>query len=101
MSQKLMVLTTVSDAITAHSIRILLEASGLQVFVTGDRPSEHASDQVHVYVRKEDFEVARQIIDEVPSASEVLIPEWTCRCGATVDAGFHCCWACGAEHEDV
>ncbi|MEL7497749.1 MAG: DUF2007 domain-containing protein [Planctomycetota bacterium] len=98
MSDQLVIIAALADGLTAHSMRLLLEASGIQAFVTGDFPSEHGADEVHVMVREQDRELAQQIVSEVPQASEVLIPEWVCECGATVDAGFHLCWSCGAEH---
>lgn len=100
MSDHLVVLAALADALSAHSIRLLLEASGIQAFVTGDLPSEHGTDHVQVLVRETDREVAERIMNEVPAASEVLIPEWRCACGATVDAGFHICWSCGKSHPD-
>ena len=98
MSDQLVILTASGDALTAHSTRLLLEASGVRAVVTGDFPSEHGADQVHVLVRESDLELAKKIITEVPTASEILIPEWCCECGATVDAGFHICWSCGMEY---
>jgi len=100
MTHRLVVLADYSDALVAHSVRILLEASGVEAHVTGDTPSEHGLDRAQVLVRQADLELARQIVTEVPPASEILIPEWICVCGETVDEGFHRCWACGLEHPD-
>ena len=97
MSDRLVVVAASPDALTAHSIRLLLEASGVVAFVTGDFPSETPIGNVLVWTREADKPLAIQIIDEVPSASEVLVPEWICDCGETVDAGFHLCWNCGRE----
>ena len=85
------------SGIEAHSLRILLEASGIAAVVTGDAPSEHGFEEALVHVHQDDAMLAVQVIEEVPAASEVLIPEWICHCGATVDEGFHCCWSCGHE----
>jgi len=58
----------------AHSMRILLEANGIDAQVHGDFSAE--------------------------IAGEVLVPEWTCDCGATVDEGFQVCWSCGQACPD-
>ncbi len=88
-----------SSGIEAHSVRILLEASGIPAWVAGDLPLEHGLVEAIVMVRKTDLQLALQIVQEVPPASEILIPEWICECGETVDEGFHRCWSCGAEHD--
>ena len=100
MDGRLVILGIYSNALAAHSVRILLEASGIRALVTGDLPSEHGIEQIRVLVSPADLALAIQVVEEVPPASEVLIPEWTCHCGATVDAGFHCCWSCGTELDD-
>lgn len=97
MSDRLIVIATFADALTAHSIRLLLEASGITAFVTGDFPSDYGTDRVLVHVRESDEPLATRVVNEVPAASEVMIPEWICECGETVDAGFHRCWNCGGE----
>jgi hypothetical protein len=99
MSRDLAELGRFTSGIEAHSIRILLEASGIPAWVAGDLPLEHGLVEATVMVRRTDLALAIQIVEEVPPASEVLIPEWSCQCGETVDAGFHRCWSCGAEHE--
>lgn len=97
MSDRLVVIAAMSDGLSAHSIRLLLEASGIQAFVTGDFPTEIPHERVLVHVRQADLDLAETILAEVPAASEVMIPEWVCACGETVDAGFHVCWNCGQE----
>ncbi|MDA7879998.1 DUF2007 domain-containing protein [Mariniblastus sp.] len=89
-----------SSSISAHSVRILLEANGVQAMVVGDVMNETGLELVSVYIHAEQVETARVIIRDIPAASEVLIPSWVCSCGAEVDAGFHCCWSCGEETED-
>ena len=89
-----------SNSIPAHSVRILLEANGVQAMVVGDVMNETGLEPVSVYVHADQMETARLIIRDIPAASEVLIPSWICSCGAEVDAGFHCCWSCGEEAED-
>ncbi len=90
-----------SSSISAHSLRILLEANGVRAVVVGDVMNETGFELVSVYVHASQVETAMVIIREIPAASEVLIPAWRCLCGADVDAGFHCCWSCGREAEET
>ena len=89
-----------SSSISAHSVRILLEAHGVKATVVGDVMNETGLELVSVYIHANQIETARMIMRDVPAASEVLIPSWICSCGAEVDAGFHCCWSCGEEAEE-
>lgn len=89
-----------NNSISAHSLRILLEANGVKAMVVGDVFNETGLDLVSVFVHANQIELAQLIIRDVPAASEVLIPSWICLCGAEVDAGFHCCWSCGKEAEE-
>ena len=100
--EKFVKLAKFDNAIPAHSIRILLEANGIEARVQGDFVVEIAgADSILVIVREGDLEIAKRIIAEVPAASEVLVPEWTCDCGETVDKGFQVCWSCGGACPDV
>lgn len=31
---------------------------------------------------------------------KLVIPEWVCGCGETVDAGFAICWSCNADYKN-
>ena len=94
----------------AHSVRILLEASGIAATVTGEESNltfggfiglgDAGLVGVQVYVRRQDLELAKRVMLEVPAASDVLFPAWECDCGASVDEGFTVCWACGLENMD-
>jgi len=53
-----------------------------------------------LFVLRSDHAEAKLIMEQVPAAAEVLIPEWVCDCGETVDAGFSVCWSCGNPHPD-
>jgi len=100
--EKFVKLAKFDSAIPAHSMRILLEANGIEAQVQGDFVAEIAgTDSILVIVREADLEIAKRVIVEVPAASEVLVPEWTCDCGETVDKGFQVCWSCGRACPDV
>lgn len=100
--EKFAKLAKFDSAIPAHSMRILLEANGIEAQVQGDFVAEIAgTDSILVIVREADLEIAKRVIVEVPAASEVLVPEWTCDCGETVDKGFQVCWSCGRACPDV
>ena len=89
-----------NSSIEAHSTRILLEANGIPAFVVGDAIQEIGFEPIQVMVSKKNLDLAQRVINEVPAASEILIPEWVCICGEQVDSGFNLCWSCGQAHED-
>ena len=94
--EKYVRLAEFSSPISAHSVRILLEANGVEAQVHGDFSAEIAAiDCVFVMVRESELAIAQRIVTEVPAAAEALVPEWVCDCGATVDEGFQVCWSCG------
>ena len=104
----LVLLSTFSSPLPAHSLRILLEACGVQAVVTGEETnaifggpvmSELELAGVQIFVRRNDLKDAKKIMLEVPAAAETLLPAWDCRCGAQVDEGFSICWSCGFEIE--
>ena len=97
--EKLSKVAEYPSSLEAHSIRILLEANGIPAIVLGDTINETGLEPVLVYVHQENLELAQTVILEVPAAAEVLIPEWQCDCGETVDAGFNVRWSCGQPHE--
>ena len=86
------------SSMPAHSMRILLEANGIEAQVHGDFLAEIASvERIQLLVKESDLELAKRVITEVPAAAETLVPQWTCDCGVTVDEGFQICWSCGHE----
>ena len=89
------------NALEAHSTRILLEANGIPAVVIGDAISEMGLEPISVHVHRENVELAHRVIREVPPAAEILIPEWICRCGEQVDAGFNMCWSCNQPIEST
>ena len=94
--EKFVKLADFDNAMPAHSIRILLEANGLEAHVHGEFAIEiGGTDCISVVVRASDLAIAKRVVAEVPAASDVLVPEWICACGETVDEGFQVCWSCG------
>ena len=104
-------LATFEHSMEAHSVRILLEASGIQATVTGEESNltfggfiglgDAGLVGVQVYVKRTDLAMAKRVMLEVPSASNVLFPAWQCPCGAEVDEGFSICWACGKDADNL
>jgi hypothetical protein len=104
-------LATFEHSMQAHSVRILLEASGIPATVAGEESNltfggfvglgDAGLVGVQVYVRRQDLEIAKQVMSEVPLAADVLFPSWSCDCGAEVDEGFSVCWSCGNEIEEA
>ena len=100
--EKYVKLAEFDNAMPAHSMRILLEANGIEALVQGEFAIEiGGTDSVSVVVRETDLAIAKRVVVEVPAASEVLVPEWICDCGETVDQGFQVCWSCGQVCPDV
>ena len=100
--EKYVKLAQFDQAMPAHSIRILLEANGVEAHVQGEFAVEiGGGDCVSVVVRESDLAIAKRVVAEVPAASEVLVPEWICDCGETVDQGFQVCWSCGRVCPEV
>ena len=103
----LVVLARFTNSAVAHSLRILIEAHGIRVSVTNELSNsamgtsifgKHSPIGIEVCVFRSDLDEARTIMQEVPAASEMLVPQWTCEdCGETVDEGFTVCWSCGNE----
>ncbi len=105
-NDELVVLATFETSPEAHCLRIELEQNGISACVANEstRGSVGASlfgpisaVWIEVLVLKSDAEKALAIkyrMDAEPT--DQGIPEWTCACGETVDAGFATCWACSS-----
>lgn len=103
----LVTLARFTSSAAAHSLRILIEAHGIRVSVTNEESTsmmgtsifgKHSPVGIEVCVFRCDLEDAQKIMQEVPAAAEILIPQWNCdECGETVDSGFSVCWSCGNE----
>ncbi len=93
----------------AHNVRLLLEAHSIDATVQNEESNASLGGsifgqtglfKVELFVRRSDFDEAKIIMEQVPAAAEVLIPQWQCQCGETVDAGFSICWSCSEPHPD-
>lgn len=102
-------LATFRHSVGAHSLRLLLEANGIQAVVTGEETnaafgavglSDSGLVGIQVMVKRADYDDSVVIMNEVPAAADVIIPSWQCECGAAVDEGFSICWSCGNAHEE-
>lgn len=108
---KLVVLSTFDNATDAHLFRNELVENGIDACVANESTTAAfgatiagptSAFWIEVLVFEADaekaLEVKEQWIKSVAN-SEVETPEWNCKCGETVDAGFAVCWNCGDEYE--
>jgi len=110
-NEKLVVLATFDNASEAHRLRAELEASGIRATVSNENSANAigaslfgriAAISIELLVLDADLARAVEVKDNyLNNRKETPIPEWTCQCGETVDAGFSTCWACGAEHQET
>lgn len=93
----------------AHNVRLLLEAHSIDATVQNEESSAVLGGsifgqiglfKVELFVLRSDYADAKMVMEQVPAAAEILIPEWNCQCGETVDAGFAVCWSCGEPHPE-
>jgi len=109
-NEKLVVLAKFDNASEAHRLRAELEASGIRASVSNENSANAigaslfgriAAISIDVSVLDADFPRAVEIKNNyLNNRKETPIPEWTCQCGETVDAGFSTCWACGSEYPE-
>lgn len=110
-NEKLVVLAKFDNASEAHRLRAELEANGIRASVSNENSANAiggalfgrvAAISIEVLVLDADLPRAKEIKNNyLSNRKETPIPEWTCRCGETVDAGFSTCWACGAEYPEA
>lgn len=108
---QLVVLSTFENAPEAHCLRMELESNGIRAAVSNELSAQTIGASlfgrisaiwIEVLVLKSDAERALQIKRGYLSKTKASeIPEWTCKCGATVDAGFAQCWSCLATFPTV
>ena len=90
-----------NDAMVAYSVRSLLESHGIKANVSDEQTNavlgsgSQSLIPVKVFVFRSDLAEAEIIMNQVPAAAEIMIPQWTCSCGNLVDEGFSVCWSCG------
>jgi hypothetical protein len=85
------------------NVKTVLEDNKIETRVSGLEPSAlgislDGADAIELFVRKVDYETARELIDTLEEEEEEVIPAWTCECGEEVDEGFFVCWSCGKEY---
>ena len=108
---KLVVLAEFVTSIEAHGLRNMLADNGIESQVTNEQggvsfgllAGTSRSFSPSVMIREEDSEAGLAIKQEYLSADfadSSEVPEWVCRCGETVDAGFEVCWNCEASFGD-
>lgn len=110
-NEKLVVLATFDNPSEAHHLRAELEANGIRASVSNENSANVigaslfgriAAISIEVLVLDADLARAMEIKNNyLNNRKETPIPEWTCECGETVDAGFATCWACGADYADT
>ncbi|MFM7116057.1 MAG: DUF2007 domain-containing protein [Planctomycetota bacterium] len=109
-NEKLVVLATFDNPSEAHRLRAELEANGIRASVSNENSANVigaslfgriAAISIEVLVLDADLNRATEIKNNyLNNRKETPVPEWTCHCGETVDAGFSTCWACGVEYQE-
>lgn len=106
-NEKLVRLATFENAGEAHCLRIALEEQGIQATVANEGAMSNIGATlfgpisaifIEVMVLESDTEQALLVKNGLVMADEEAIPEWTCKCGETVDAGFGVCWSCSKPY---
>ena len=108
---KLVVLSTYDNSIDAHMFRNELEQHGITARVGNETttaifgatiagPSSAFWIEVLVLESQSDkaLEIKNKWLESNESKVVVEIPEWQCKCGETVDAGFAACWNCESDY---
>ena len=112
MTGKLIVLSTFDNSVDAHFFKNELENNGIQAAVNNESTTAtfgatiagaSSAFWIEVVIMESDAERGLKIknqwnSDSVDENTEE-IPEWSCKCGETVDEGFAVCWNCGSEIE--
>ncbi|PHR91477.1 MAG: hypothetical protein COA78_34040 [Blastopirellula sp.] len=98
---RLVVLATFNNLTEASCLVSELEQNGIASRTANEQSgstlgSLMSTIWIEVLVMKEDADRALAVKEKANfSTSEAeSIPEWTCTCGETVDAGFEQCWSC-------
>jgi hypothetical protein len=92
------------NAMEAEFVRGVLEAEGIPAVVQGAAleatlaPILGGTTLPGVYVREQDLEDARDIVDRLESGEITAGTPWTCpNCGEAIEGQFSECWKCGTE----
>jgi len=110
-NEKLIVLAAFDNSIDAHTLKNVLEQNGIDSSVNNETTTAifgltiagaSSAFSVEVVILESDAEAAlavkQQFLSTLPDDS-VPTPEWKCKCGETVDAGFEVCWNCEAAYD--
>ena len=109
---ELIVLATFENSPEAHCLRGELENNGIAATVSNELSAQVVGASlfgrisaiwIEVLVLKSDAEAALEIKNRFQaeqSDSKSSIPEWSCKCGETVDEGFGQCWSCMLPFEE-
>jgi len=109
--EKLIVLATFNSSTDAHLLRNVLEENGVDARVGNETTTAifgatiagpSSAFWIEVLVLKSDAEKALEIKNRfLANTDGSPIPEWTCKCGETVDAGFAVCWSCESQYSET
>jgi hypothetical protein len=91
------------DFTLINHYRGILEEAGIPSFIRDESslaalqvPPSTFSQQTLAVTNDEDYERARQMLQELIRTEPRDAPEWTCgTCGAAVPGNFDRCWHCG------
>jgi len=108
---KLVTLAAFDNSLEAHALKDMLALDGIESRVTNESMSASfgflagttSSFSPSVMILEQDAEAALAIKQKFLAGDVVqptTVPEWTCGCGETVDAGFEVCWNCGTLHAE-
>jgi len=108
---KLVTLAAFDNSIEAHALKDMLSLNGIESRVTNESMAASfgilagttSSFSPSVMILETDVEAAMAIKQKFLAGDYIqatAIPEWTCGCGETVDAGFEVCWNCEALYAD-
>ena len=111
-TDKLIVLATFDNSMRAHMLRNELADNGIEAKVGNETTTAifgatiggpSSAFWIEVLVLESDANNALIIknrwLAQERDDDGVEIPEWTCACGETVDAGFSVCWNCDGNFD--
>lgn len=108
---KLVVLSTFENSVEAHMFRNELESHGIDAKVGNETSTaifgatiggSSSAFWIEVLIMESDSARGLEIKQRWAKRQQeevVEVPEWNCKCGETVDAGFAMCWNCDANYE--
>lgn len=102
--QELVRLMVLESDVEAKFLQGFFADHGIQAMVTGIDGSAFGAaldgpDEIALFVKPDQVETARDLVEELLDNDDGDVPAWTCDCGEDVDEGFFVCWSCGAEYK--